>query len=494
MKKNNLIFLILRYLVVLSSIIEINHALDSGSTLDAGSNALPKLAIKPVCELNVFVHGSYGSAFALLSYFKVKNDNLNNTAYLSLQRAMRETDFVRYRRFSGKAGLLEVTTATSVVVNNSARYVIGAYDAIRREVEPNDIHENRYFLFGWSGLLSQRERRSEAICLYNELAALAAEVKAQGKTPLINLYCHSHGCNVALNLALVAGCTFDVKSIPATTEAEVIISMDSLLAGGAVANLPALVGQQKAAARQKMYAKPKLRLKNIDRLIMLCLPVQPETAPLVTSSLFGSVLQIYSDNDGILYRDAVSSKKVSTALFDPALLHRHPSIKVIRWMNNRMPVDFCQPCDDQKKKIDKRSYFGALKDLSSRSMHRLKNGGGNPDSHHEQDPTHADFWAVGNLRDGAFFEQVPLFVFIPLMRKLLLAAADDAQYFDFCLFDTDNQAQALLFNSTHADHPQLCATGETSLRPVQWARSGVQHALDVRKKLRIAIKIRSPFF
>ena len=106
-------------------------------------------------------------------------------------------------------------------------------------------------------------------------------------------------------------------------------------------------------------------------------------------------------------------------------------------MNNRMPVDFCQRCDDQKKKIDKRSYFGALKDLSSRSMHRLKNGGGNPDSHHEQDPTHVDFWAIGNLRDGAFFDQVPLFVFIPLMRKLLLAAADDAQYFDFCLRDHD---------------------------------------------------------
>ncbi len=479
---------------MLSSIIQINHALDSGSTLDTGSKALPKLAIKPVCELNVFVHGSYGSAFALLSYFRVKKDNLNNTAYLSLQRAMRETELVRYRRFSGRAGFLEVTPGTSVVVNDPARYVIGAYDAIRREVEPNNTHENRYFLFGWSGLLSQRERRSEAICLYNELAALAAEVEAQGKTPVINLYCHSHGCNVALNLALVDACLFDVKSIPAGTEPEVITCMGSLLAGGAVANLPALVGQQKAAAREKMYAKPKLRLKNIDRLIMLCLPVQPETAPLVTSSLFGSVLQIYSDNDGILYRDAFSSKKLSTALFDPALLQGHPSIKVIRWMNNRMPVDFCQRCEDQKNKIDKKSRFSALKDLSPASMNRLKNGGGNPDSHHEQDPTHADFWAVGNLRQGAFFEQVPLFVFIPLMRKLLRAAADDGQYFDFCLQGSDNDAQAVLFNSTQANNPELCATGEVSLRSVRWARSGVQRALDVSKKLRIAIKIRSPFF
>jgi hypothetical protein len=458
------------------------------------STIFPKSTDKPICELNVFVHGTYGPAFALLSYFRVKKDNLNNTAYLAVQRAMRETELVLYRRFSGRAGFLELTPGTSVGLNNPARYVIGAYDAIRREVEPNNTDENRYFLFGWSGLLSQRERRSEAICLYNELAALAAEVEAQGKTPVINLYCHSHGCNVALNLALVDACSFDAKSIPAGTEPEVVTCMNNLLAGEAVTNLSALVGEKKAAERQKMYVRPQLRLQTINHLLMLCLPVQPETAPLVTSSLFGSVLQIYSDNDGILYRDTFSSKKLSTALFDPALLQDRPLIKVIRWMNNRTSLDFCQRCEDQKKKIDKKNSFSPLKDLSPASMNRLKNGGGNPDSHHEQDPTHADFWAIGNLRDGAFFEQVPLFVFIPLIRKLLLEAADDAQYFDFCLQGSDSQAQGLLFNSTQANKPELSARGAVSLRPVQWARSGIKYALNVTKKLEIAIKIRSPFF
>jgi hypothetical protein len=442
------------------------------------------------CQVHVFVHGTYGSFFTLLSYPYVKSDNLKGTSYVAIQRLMRETQLVRYRRFTSAPGLFEVSPGSKLRENEPARYVVGSFSAIQREVKPNDTNSHRYFMFGWCGLLSQQERRRESIRLYNELVGLVASIRAEGKEPVLNIYGHSHGANVVLNLGLVDGCAFVPEQLPAQTEVDVIENMNKLLAGAAANDLVDLLDKDAFEGAKQWYVKPITKLDFVNRIILFGVPVQNETAPLVLSPLFKNVLQVYSDNDGVASSDGISSKKTSVAHFDPALVDGHPSIKMIRWMNNRTPLDACPQCVDQK--LAKKSRLGPLKNLTKERMKRLKNGGGNPDSHHPLDPTHGDFWSIGNKREGAFFEQVPLLVYMPLLSKLL-PSAGVAQRLDFCLLDRDDRAEGVLFVNDGKHQPELCGHTSVSLKPVQWARTGIAKILNVSKKLEFNFTIKTPF-
>jgi hypothetical protein len=447
-----------------------------------------------VCELHVFVHGSFGVEFSCLSYPYVVADKIKDTSYLWLQRMLRETPGYQYRRFAGKQGLSEVTSFSSLSTTNIFRHVIGVYDTIGSLVEPKDNHEHRYFAFGWSGLLSQRERRREAIYLYNELAALTASVRASGKTPIIKLYSHSHGCNLVLNLALVDACCFDPQSLSSCIDSDVVSCMNNLLQPESLRQLPELFGSMNAKKIQHWFKKPIIRLEYVDNIVLLGVLVQPETEPLVISPLFKNLLHIYSENDGALIFDNISSKKSSLPFFNPKYLNERPTIKVIRWMNNRTPNDFCHQCKLENKAPAEKLQFSLFSQSSISLIIRVLNQGCNPQCHHPMDPTHQDFWCVDFKRDGAFFEQVPLIVFMPLMHTLL-PAAGDAQFLDFCLIGSDSHAQAHLFDATVQDKAHLCATSnEVSLNPVKNARKRILHVLNVNKKLTINVKVKSPFF
>lgn len=445
----------------------------------------------PICDLHIFVHGTYGSYFSFLSYPNVRKDIVEGTTYLAVQRAMRDTEWVRYNRFMDGPGMCEVTPGVDLPKNHTARYVIGAFAAIQREVSPNDTHEHRYFLFGWNGLLSQRERRREAIRLYNELVHLVTLVRAAGKRPVLHVYGHSHGCNVMLNLGLVDACSFDLNSLFEYIEPDVVACMKKLLSGGAVQDLKEMLKQNFTDDIPAWYQKPTVRLSEIADLVIFGVPIQPETAPLVISPLFKRVLQVYSDNDGVPDKDPVSSRVAAKVLFDEAIIKNHSNIKIVRWMHDRLSTDLCEQCEQQK--TAKKSRFERFKNFNPARIKRLRDGGGNPDCHHPMDPTHADFWSIGKKRGGAFFEQVPLVVFVSLLNALV-DAAGDAQQLDFCLLGEGEQAIAGLFIKNPDAEPKLIAGSTVSLAPIEWARDGVQQILNVRKRLEIGVTFKSPFF
>src|SRR3990172_6864759 len=63
---------------------------------------------------------------------------------------------------------------------------------------------DHFYLFAWSGQLSFQARQEAAQHLHNELNILISEYLAKyGSSPEITLITHSHGGNVALNLAKV---------------------------------------------------------------------------------------------------------------------------------------------------------------------------------------------------------------------------------------------------------------------------------------------------
>ncbi len=71
-------------------------------------------------------------------------------------------------------------------------------------VDPVRFPLEHFYVFGWSGDLSFSEREKAAQKLYTELKTVLADYHtAHGVTPRIRLITHSHGGNVALNLAKI---------------------------------------------------------------------------------------------------------------------------------------------------------------------------------------------------------------------------------------------------------------------------------------------------
>lgn len=61
-----------------------------------------------------------------------------------------------------------------------------------------------FYVFGWSGKLNNKERENAARKLYQEIITLREEYqKKYGCAPTIRIIAHSHGGNVALNMAKV---------------------------------------------------------------------------------------------------------------------------------------------------------------------------------------------------------------------------------------------------------------------------------------------------
>lgn len=115
---------------------------------------------------------------------------------------------------------------------------------------PDLFDYNSLYLFGWPGRLSAHERYWAATILYKKLVALSRSYEKKfGVAPSIRLVTHSHGGNVALNLARIH----------------------------------------------------KLRRGNgalsIDALVLLACPVQHETKELVHSHLFKKIYAFYSSLD-----------------------------------------------------------------------------------------------------------------------------------------------------------------------------------------------------
>jgi hypothetical protein len=112
--------------------------------------------------------------------------------------------------------------------------------------DPTNFSSDYMFLFGWSGALAFEEREKAAQDLYKQLKQMVKSyVEKYGKQPKIRIITHSHGGNVALNLA-------KIKDDPDFV---------------------------------------------IDELILLACPVQEATAELIKNPVFKEAFVLYSSLD-----------------------------------------------------------------------------------------------------------------------------------------------------------------------------------------------------
>jgi hypothetical protein len=139
------------------------------------------------------------------------------------------------------AHFFDIPLGLTPALTQGNNYYMGRIPFILNKADKNQFPLESSYLFGWSGELDFAARKKAAYQLYNALKTL------QGQGP-ITLITHSHGGNVALNLALV-------------TEEQQDTSF------------------------------------SIERLIILAAPVQHATAHLVSSPIFKTIISLYSLGD-----------------------------------------------------------------------------------------------------------------------------------------------------------------------------------------------------
>lgn len=106
--------------------------------------------------------------------------------------------------FSPK-GLTKICDIDEIYQSQKVGYMLSDLDSSR-------FNRQHYYLFGWSGKLSFSERKKAAQDLYEHLKNLSTEYQTRyGVKPKIRLITHSHGGNVALNLASVSSSNDDIS-------------------------------------------------------------------------------------------------------------------------------------------------------------------------------------------------------------------------------------------------------------------------------------------
>jgi hypothetical protein len=198
--------------------------------------------------VNVFVHGimSIKSHLTLSSFFRFLQDEMQNTIYAKTVDIMRQDPFFYQNQPMQEYGLHKAKLTDDLRGNGS--YAMGwMFDAFRSVT--GDTSCNLYYTYGWSGLLSCKQRYLDAVQFFHELENLVHELKSEGIDPKIRVIGYSHGGNVSLNLALARRCEYP----------------QSLL--------------------------------SIDELILVGMPVQKETDYLICDHLFKKIYHFYSGSD-----------------------------------------------------------------------------------------------------------------------------------------------------------------------------------------------------
>lgn len=258
--------------------------------------------------LHVFVHGTFGSSLGLLSFFPVVNDDFKGSRYVKTTRGMRKDDFFYKDQPMLTRGLTRIFPSYDLNVTEGKKYA--AYPLIKAYAEMHDLldseDEHFFYAFGWSGLLSRQRRRQESLRLYNAISQEVERLKSLGYTTKIKILAHSHGGNVALNLAGINHARHALQqNLPEPTQIEERFLAQqffrSLKSHDEVKNLP---------GQKKLDYKPDTPALHIDELYLLGTPIQPETDHYVTDkNSFGIVYNFYSDDDMIQRLDWVSTRR-----------------------------------------------------------------------------------------------------------------------------------------------------------------------------------------
>jgi hypothetical protein len=375
--------------------------------------------------MTVFVHGSFGSLLGFLNFSDVMSDRVHGTEYQQITAKMRNDDFFFRHQAILQQGLIPfepTLDARRIEPRKFAIYpIVKAYEIVNDAVY-GGRQKNYFYAFGWSGLLSQTNRRSEAIRFYNSLCAEVDHLKQRGIHPKIRIITHSHGGNLALNIAAVHK-LLTMSIADEQTQFSSIPQEDESLRA-----MAALIKKlsSKEVARTKFGQEiwdyvPIDKSLVVDELIMFASPVQPETEYFCRAPIFKRVFNLYSGEDWVQRFDWVSSKHtaISRQRLSSAIEQPQKGIFVVQARimmgrpvkNGALVVDY-EHDDVPTTRQPEPSLFDAL----------LK--GNNVLTRKSKDPTHKEMWFLMWGKDPEGYDS-PLFPLPTVVVTSLIVKALD---------------------------------------------------------------------
>lgn len=215
----------------------------------------------------VLIHGtilpipSFSGFFRTLYTVMSQGYKLNKSVYQIYLDSLRQSSIFQYQPV-GKMGLDPITPE-----QQSSHEIATFYKKLDTLIDERP-REYLFYTFGWSGRLDSQERQRAGYELYHALVRERERLLHQNpdKNLKIVLAGHSHGGNVLLNLG------------------------------------PA----------EDLF---KRSLK-VDQALLLGTPIQQETAPYVSSSVFDKIYNIYSGGDSVQVLDIFSTQGYSYRRFD----------------------------------------------------------------------------------------------------------------------------------------------------------------------------------
>jgi hypothetical protein len=368
---------------------------------------------KKVHRLIVFVHGTFGSSLSLLDAPSVIRDDLKGSVYAKTARSMRKDQFFFSTQPLMGRGLVGFQPSFDRKKNGEffAAYPIAKSFDLMCDSTIKKNESKHYYAFGWSGLLSQEKRRREALRFLNELSEEVHRFNAKGIQPKVTLLCHSHGGNLALNMGLLVAFlreekVFDFAFLEQLKIKEKIIKMFE--------SLPEKKDSAISLGQKKWDYKPAIPLWNIDELVLLGTPVQPETDFGILASFFESILHCYSFADKVQATDWIStSRYYSEQRFD----HLE---KALALESKNLPVSFKQLRIMIDREISDEGKFIFKVDKNKKRTLASLLIGNIYEEIDDVDPTHKELWFLVSPKKGdkSLLKPLPFLVCMPLIKDL----------------------------------------------------------------------------
>jgi hypothetical protein len=161
----------------------------------------------PTVFIHIFIHGTVLAGYFFLNPYAAWTDSYDeNCSAFQSARAARATMTPSYAELIRPLGLDDLTElvhgSCTLIQNCAATYIIKSFHQVfRHEMGQHDaVH---YYTFGWSGLLSERERMAQARVLYEHLIHVQNLMMLKYPQHIIamRLYGHSHGGQLIAHLA-----------------------------------------------------------------------------------------------------------------------------------------------------------------------------------------------------------------------------------------------------------------------------------------------------
>ena len=151
--------------------------------------------------ITVFIHGimSIKPHINWSNFMNFFKDKVEGSLYEKTVELMREDSFFYKNQPMQYIGLHRVEP--HLVEGNSSASMAYIYDEVLKHY--GIAHNNFYYTFGWSGLLSSKARYKDSNVLYEQLEEEITRLKALNYAPKVRLVGYSHGGNIILNLAAI---------------------------------------------------------------------------------------------------------------------------------------------------------------------------------------------------------------------------------------------------------------------------------------------------